>query len=102
MRNAWKFSREKDEAVIGFRVEERNGERVYAVSDNGAGFEMDHAKTCSRHSSGCTSARFEGTGIGLATVQRIVRRHGGRIWAEASPETGATSLLHAGDGESGR
>ncbi len=91
LRNAWKFTAEKAEARIEFYAVFDGHEKVFAVRDNGAGFEMVYAdklfKPFQRLHDG---KRFEGTGIGLAIVQRIVRRHGGRIWAEAAPDKGAT------------
>jgi PAS domain S-box-containing protein len=101
--NAWKFSRERQEAAISFGAEDRGGERVYHVRDNGAGFDMAHAaKLFAPFHRLHASARFEGTGIGLATVQRIVRRHGGRVWAESRPEEGATFFFTLGGEDAGR
>lgn len=85
--NAWKFTRGRNPA----RVEVgRNGEAFY-VRDNGAGFDMEYAETIFApfhrlHG----QEKFEGTGIGLATVRRVINRHGGRIWAEGEPGRGAT------------
>jgi signal transduction histidine kinase len=90
--NAWKFSRERDDAAIevGGTVQ-RDGRTVYYVRDNGAGFDPSYAERLFRPFQRLHPAsRFEGTGIGLATVQRIIRRHGGRIWAESKPGAGAT------------
>jgi light-regulated signal transduction histidine kinase (bacteriophytochrome) len=89
--NAWKYSSKRAEARIDVGVTVRNGRRAYFVRDNGAGFEMTHADKLfgvlqRLHS----AAEFEGTGIGLAPVQRIIRRHGGHIWAEAKVDEGAT------------
>lgn len=88
--NAWKYTERHPRARIEFGSRRDGHRRVFFVRDDGAGFEMDHAgklfKPFSRlHSPG----QFEGTGIGLAIVQRIVERHGGRIWAEAAVERGA-------------
>jgi signal transduction histidine kinase len=89
--NAWKFTSQQAVARIGFgHVEGPDGKSTYAVSDNGAGFDMAHAgKLFGAFQRLHTQADFAGTGIGLATVQRIVARHGGRIWAEAAPGRGA-------------
>lgn len=89
--NAWKFSARRQDAQIEIGVTDRNGGRAYYVRDNGVGFELAQAERLFQpfqrlHS----AAEFEGTGVGLATVHRIVTRHGGRIWAEASAGGGAT------------
>jgi light-regulated signal transduction histidine kinase (bacteriophytochrome) len=89
--NAWKYSSRNDRASIAFGAEERDGERVYFVRDDGAGFDMAHAnKLFGVFQRLHAVTEFEGTGIGLATVHRIVLRHGGRIWAEAAVGQGAT------------
>lgn len=88
--NAWKYTSKHPTARIEFGTVERDGHIVYVVRDDGAGFDMAHAEqlfTAFRRLH--PEAEFEGTGIGLATVQRIVRRHGGCIWAESAPERGA-------------
>jgi PAS domain S-box-containing protein len=89
--NAWKYTSRKAKAHIAFASERRDGEKVYFVRDDGAGFDMRFAHKLFRpfqrlHAVG----DFEGTGIGLATVQRIVERHGGRVWAESEPDRGST------------
>jgi light-regulated signal transduction histidine kinase (bacteriophytochrome) len=89
--NAWKYSSRKEAAVIEFGMTEEGGEPAYFVRDNGAGFDMAQAGTLFAPFHRLHSREeFEGHGIGLATVQRIVQRHGGRIWAEAKLEEGAT------------
>jgi len=88
--NAWKFSANRDDPVIRFGVTEGEGRPVYFVSDNGIGFEMSQSeKIFAVFQRLHRSEEFEGFGIGLTTVQRIVERHRGRIWAEGEPGKGA-------------
>lgn len=89
--NAWKYSSNKSAAVIEFGVEMAESGPVYFVRDNGAGFDMNDVDKLFRVFSRLhDAAQFTGTGIGLATVQRIILRHGGRIRAEGEPGIGAT------------
>ena len=90
--NAWKFSAKKDKTVITVGSQAgADGETVYFVSDQGAGFDMAHAeKLFGIFQRMHVSSDFTGLGTGLATVQRIVARHGGRVWAQAAVEQGAT------------
>jgi len=88
--NAWKYSGKREQARIGLRSLAQDGQRVFEVSDNGAGFDMRSADRLFGLFQRLHSANdFPGTGVGLASVQRIVRRHGGRIWAESEPGQGA-------------
>jgi hypothetical protein len=89
--NAWKYTAKSAQARVEFGAESSGAERVFYVRDNGAGFDMQHAERLFRPFQRLhDDHEYEGTGIGLATVERIVRRHGGRVWAEAAPERGAT------------
>jgi light-regulated signal transduction histidine kinase (bacteriophytochrome) len=89
--NAWKFTSKHAQAKIAFRRDRQDGETVYSVCDNGAGFDMAYAdKLFGAFKRLHTTDEFEGTGIGLATVLRIVNRHGGRVWAEGAVGQGAT------------
>ena len=89
--NAWKYSSRHAETHIGFGFKEEGGERIYFVSDRGDGFDMQYADRLFAPFSRLHKAdEFEGVGIGLATVQRIITRHGGRIWAQSRPGKGTT------------
>jgi len=89
--NAWKYSSQNPHAQIGFGAASSDGRRVYAVRDNGAGFDMRVADRLFGLFQRLHSAKdFPGTGVGLASVRRIVQRHGGEVWAEAEPGRGAT------------
>lgn len=89
--NAWKFTARTADARIEFRAQTREMDTVFLVQDNGAGFDMAHASALFQPFQRLhDAADFPGTGIGLATVQRIVDHHGGRIWAEGAVGCGAT------------
>jgi PAS domain S-box-containing protein len=91
MGNAWKFTRNEKAALIEFGITDQNGNGAFFLRDNGAGFDMAFAdKLFAPFQRLHTIAEFPGTGIGLATVQRIVHRHGGRVWAEGKVGVGAT------------
>jgi PAS domain S-box-containing protein len=84
--NAWKFSARTGEARLHIGMEDNGPAPVYFVADNGAGFDMAYAdKLFKAFQRLHSTVEFEGTGIGLATVHRIVTRHGGRVWAESAP-----------------
>ena len=89
--NAWKFTSRHSTAHIEFGSLEQEGHTAYFVRDDGAGFDETYArKLFSAFQRLHTAAEFPGSGIGLATVQRIVRRHGGQVWASGEVEKGAT------------
>ncbi len=98
--NAWKFTQGKDSPSIEFGDRTLDGQRTFYVRDNGVGFDMAHASKIfypfqRLHS----ESEFPGSGIGLALVKRIVSRHGGRIWAEAEVDKGATFYFTLSDGD---
>jgi light-regulated signal transduction histidine kinase (bacteriophytochrome) len=97
--NAWKFTSRTDEARIEFGASEQDGRTVYYIKDNGVGFDPNYADKMflpfhRLHS----DSEFEGTGIGLAIVERIIHRHGGRIWAEGEVGKGTTVYFTFGRG----
>jgi signal transduction histidine kinase len=95
--NAWKFTSRQPRARITVSMQQQDDEAVIVVQDNGAGFDMQYAKRLfSPFQRLHDQSQFEGTGIGLATVQRIVARHRGRIWAEAQVDQGATFYFTLG------
>jgi PAS domain S-box-containing protein len=89
--NAWKFTSNRVETAIEFGKTQKEGVSAYFIKDNGAGFNMDYAEKLFNAFSRLHSEKeFPGIGIGLATVQRIIHRHGGRVWAEGDVDQGAT------------
>ena len=88
--NAWKYSSKNPSARIAFGKTRVSGQETYFVSDNGAGFDMAYRERLFKAFERLHGAEFEGVGIGLATAQQIVKRHGGRIWAEGIVNEGAT------------
>jgi P-type Cu+ transporter len=91
MRNAWKFTRNTLSAAIELGVRQQDGKEVFFIRDNGAGFDMAFSAKLFRSFERLHSPRdYEGTGIGLAIVKRVIQRHGGQVWAEGETGVGAT------------
>ncbi len=91
MENAWKFTSRRTDATIEFGIRRLEGEDVYFIRDNGVGFNREHVnRLFAPFQRLHASSDYPGFGIGLATVQRIIQRHGGRIWAESGMNNGAT------------
>jgi signal transduction histidine kinase len=88
--NAWKYSREQGETIVAFGVTEVAGKPAFFIRDNGPGFDMAYAEKLFIPFQRLPGSGAAGHGIGLATVDRIVKRHGGKVWAESQPGAGAT------------
>lgn len=96
--NAFKFTARREEAHIAVGAVEKDGKTIYYIRDNGIGFDMAYASKLFTPFQRLHSLQdFPGTGVGLATVQRIIQRHGGRIWPEAEPGVGATFYFTLGE-----
>jgi light-regulated signal transduction histidine kinase (bacteriophytochrome) len=92
--NAWKFTSKHPTARIEFGIQQQKGAPVYFVRDDGAGFDMKYAqKLFGAFQRLHATSEFPGTGIGLATVQRVIHRHGGDVWVEGEVEKGATAYF---------
>jgi light-regulated signal transduction histidine kinase (bacteriophytochrome) len=89
--NAWKYTGKREMSIIEFGVTEIEGEQTCFIRDNGTGFDMAYAEKLFIPFQRLPGTdEFKGHGIGLATVERVIRRNGGRVWAEGAPGKGAT------------
>lgn len=96
--NAWKYSNKNDETKISFGMTKENGTKVYHIKDNGIGFDMAYADKLFVAFQRLHNIKdFEGNGIGLATVSRVINRHNGKIWANSEPDNGACFSFHLGE-----
>jgi light-regulated signal transduction histidine kinase (bacteriophytochrome) len=96
LRNAHKYSRDSDRAIIEFGSQQKGAETIYYVRDNGVGFDMQYADKLFTPFQRLHGDEFEGSGIGLATVDRIMRRHKGHIWADSCCGQGTTVFFSFG------
>jgi hypothetical protein len=97
--NAWKFTSKRTEARISIGREMQDGQWAFYVRDNGAGFDMERSERLFAPFQRLHSEQdYAGTGIGLATVKRVIARHGGRIWVDAAEGHGATFFFTLDDG----
>lgn len=97
MNNAWKFTAKKQDTKITIGITDTKGNKTFFIRDNGAGFDMKYAdKLFGAFQRLHSQKEFEGVGVGLATVQRIINRHGGNVWAEGKVNEGATFFFTLG------
>jgi light-regulated signal transduction histidine kinase (bacteriophytochrome) len=98
--NAWKYTGRRENAIVEFAARREEGSTVYLVRDNGSGFDSAHAgRIFDPFQRLPGSEEFRGFGVGLATVARIIGRHGGKVWAEGEPGRGATFYFTCGSAE---
>jgi signal transduction histidine kinase len=91
LRNAWKYTGKRTQAVIEFLSKVKQGKRIFIICDNGVGFDMNQSKELFTPFKRLhAESDFPGTGVGLAIVNKVITRHGGRIWAEAQVDKGAS------------
>ncbi|MBV1919320.1 MAG: GHKL domain-containing protein [Pseudomonadales bacterium] len=98
LNNAWKYSSKTEHAEISFTTAKKNGQTLFIIKDNGDGFDMKYIDNLfATFQRLHTESEFEGTGVGLATVKRVINKHGGEIWAEAEKGKGATFYFTLGE-----